>query len=140
MRIMHFILIALFTMTWGSLAQSPEKVEFTYWRCVSEEIADKDADLILVIEVIDIQRIRDPIRSHFDFGVVAKVVERRKGDYNKSIMGIHVPRRIPLEPYDPKKYSFEKGKQFVIKAKVDKEGTVTIHDSRVRRTLVLNPR
>jgi hypothetical protein len=115
------------------MAQGAEKVEFNYWRCVSEEIADKDADLILVVEVIDIQRIRDPLFSHFDFGVAAKVIDRRKGGYDKSVIGIHVPRRIPLEPYDPKKYIFEKGKKFTIKAKIDKEGRITIHDPRVRR-------
>lgn len=132
MRTIHFILITLITSTWGGVAQSAEKVEFTYWRCVSEEMADKDADLILVVEVIDIQRIRDPLFHHFDFGVAAKVVEKKKGDYGKPIMGIHVPRRIPLEPYDPKKYIFEKGKQFTIKAKIDKEGKITIHDPRIR--------
>ena len=81
------------------MARSAEKVEFIYWRCVSEEIADKDADLILVVEVIDIQRIRDPLFSHFDFGVAAKVVDRRKGGYDKSAIGIQIILPVPLKKW-----------------------------------------
>lgn len=119
-------------MIWCSGAQNAGRVEFAYWRCVSKEILDEEADLILVVEVIDIQRIRDPLRNHFDFGLAAKVVETKKRNYDKQIMGLHVPRQVPLERYNPKKYTFEQGKRFTIKAKVDDKGKVTIFDPRVR--------
>ncbi len=133
MKILPSVLIALFTTFGGNEAWASEKIEFSYWRCVSEEISIEDADLILVVEIIDIQRITDPIFHHFDFGVAAKVVERKKGNYEKPIIGIHVPRQIPLEPYDPPKYGFEKGKKTTIKGKIDDEGKITIHDPRIRR-------
>lgn len=113
-------------------ADDSERIKFTYWRCNSETISDEDADLILVVEVVDIQRIADPILNHLDFGVAAKIVEIRKGKYEKPIIGIHVPRKIPLEPYDPEKYGFEKGKKTTIKGKIDAKGKITIHDQLIR--------
>jgi hypothetical protein len=113
-------------------AEESEKFKFSYWRCNSETISDEAADLILVVEIVDIQRITDPILNHFDFGVAAKVIEIRKGKYEEPIIGLHVPRQVPLEQYDPAKFGFEKGQRTTIKGKIDLEGEITIHDERVR--------
>ncbi|MCB1203393.1 MAG: hypothetical protein KDN18_03970 [Verrucomicrobiae bacterium] len=128
LQVLLFLLIGFGTAD----SEDTKPLKFRYWRCDSETISDEDADLILVVEIADIQIITDPILNHFDFGVTAKVVEIRKGKYENPIIGIHIPRQVPLQPYDPVKYGFEKGKRTTIKGKIDDEGKITIHDERVR--------
>jgi hypothetical protein len=132
MKMIHSVLIALIGTLVATGIQASEKSRFNYWRCNSKEISDEEADLILAVEVIDIQRIMDPILHHSDFGVAARIIERRKGDYEDPVIGIHVPRQIPLEDYDPKEYGFEKGMKTTIKAKIDDKGAITIHDERIK--------
>jgi len=115
-----------------------ERLSIAFGGCSSSAISDDDADLILLVEILDIVKIRDPVFGHLDFGVSARIIERRKGKYVKPVIGLHVPRQVPLEDYEPEKYGFKKGQRTVIKGKVDSKGRITIHDPRIKFSRVVH--